>query len=139
MQCCPRFADWASELGDDVLHVYGAEIVPCSTYEVHLVQPGCINPQGQYSYSEDLTIHTTKFGDIADDPMELQPSYSDIASVVEKFLGDYPPGKVNAMLRHNIPPLSVLVNFEDISLVVDGFKQEAYIEAGPSLCDEACD
>jgi len=54
LQCCPHFTDWNADLtalADELLHVYGAEIVPCSKYEVQLVDNGCPDLTDESCYS----------------------------------------------------------------------------------------
>ncbi len=159
LQCCPHFRDWseaalAAEFGGDnglegdadvsVMHAFGAEIVPCSTYELQAVDVSCPDLSNDGCFSPALTIDTAKWGDVWE-PFDgaSQPNFTDIGKVVDKFKGiPYDPGppesgappKVRAMLRENITPLGLKISFTDIGRVVDAWKTIAYPEDGPTAC-----
>ncbi|MCH7884391.1 MAG: hypothetical protein IIC01_03990 [Planctomycetes bacterium] len=137
LQDCPSFTDWPAAmaaLGQGVLHVYGAEIVPCSQYEVELVEFGCAETSNEEAcFSTPLTVRTGKWGDVTAPfyPSSGQPNFTDIGAVVAKFKGQLPPYKVETLLRGNVPPVTSAINFTDIGRVVDAFKSIPYPEAGP--------
>ena len=138
MQCCPYFTDWVSDLygiEETVLHVYGSGILPCSQYDVQVVSKTCLDLTDERCYSDILTIHTAKWGDVWP-PFggSGQPNFTDIGKVVDKFKDISPPLKVQAMLRGNVPPLDTPVNFTDIGRVVEAFKGLPYNEVGPPAC-----
>jgi hypothetical protein len=63
--------------------------------------------------------------------------------VVEKYKGiPHDPGppergappKVRAMLRGAVLPFGEKTNFQDIGLVVDGYKRIPFSEPGPTAC-----
>ena len=135
VQCAPDFLDWGDEYGDEMIHVYGAEIVPCSEYVLELVDESCPDLEDPSCYSSPLTLHTGKWGDVVS-PFGVtgQPNNADIGAVVDKYKSKLPPSKVNAMLRQNVPPVSTKVDFIDIGLAVDAYQVEAYPFDGPSDC-----
>lgn len=143
LQCCPYFADWAQDLlaiDEDILYAFGAEIVPCSQYEVQVISATCLDMNDATCFSDPLTVRTGKWGDVSD-PFggSGQPNFTDIGKVVDKFKGLFPPLKVQGMLRGNVPPAGAPVSFTDIGRVVGAFKSIAYPEVGPSACVEACE
>ncbi|MCH7886069.1 MAG: hypothetical protein IIC01_12590, partial [Planctomycetes bacterium] len=143
LQCCPYFADWAQNLltiDEEILYAFGAEIVPCSQYEVQVVSATCLDLDDATCFSDPLTVLTGKWGDVSE-PFRGsgQPNFTDIGTVVDKFKGLFPPLKVQGMLRGNIPPAGASVNFTDIGRVVGAFKSLAYQEVGPSACVDACE
>ncbi len=140
LRCEPYFADWSS-LGT-MLHVYGAEIMPESTYEVQEVLEVCAGRLDDESlYSTAVQIDTGRWGDVtalyagAGNPP--QPDFIDIAAIVAKFVGALDPTKVEAMLRLNVLPVTEGINFKDIAACVEGFVQTAYPYDGPCACPSA--
>jgi hypothetical protein len=125
LQCEEHYQDWG---GVDLLHVYGAEVVPDSVYEVGVVSPGC-NPQG----GQVLTIATTTRGDIVS-PFG-SPNFDDIAASVAKFK-EAPTAviKVRGMLQPGILDLNQRISFRDISDTIAGFKSIPYPYGVPASC-----
>jgi hypothetical protein len=136
LQCEPEFRDW-TVLG--LFHVFGAEIVPSSEYDVQLVDISCVDMlDNEACYAEQLRIQTAKWGDIVF-PFEgsdaAQPDFSDIAALVAKFAGDpNAPVKARTQLYQNVLDPSRPVDFNDIAAVVDAFTGQPYPFAGPSSC-----
>jgi len=137
LQCEPYFADWTS-LGT-TLHVYGAEVLPESTYDVQQVRELCADQlEDESLYSTAVELRTGRWGDVtalyAGPGTPPQPDFVDISAVVAKFVGELEPRKVQAMLRLNVPPVTDNINFKDIAATVAAFMQEAYPYDGPCTC-----
>ena len=133
-ECPPAIYDTS------VLHVFGPEILPCSQYEVQLVDVSCEDLSDENCYSEALTIHTGKWGDVVPNlGGRTQPNFMDIAAEVDKFKRRIPPKKVQALLAGNCPFPEFGVTYSDISLAVRAFKRLSYLEEGPSGCVEPCE
>lgn len=142
LQCEPYYRDWTT---NGLLYVYGAEIVPESSYTIQVVRDACDGQLDSESvYSDGITVTTGRLGDVvapyAVDGGSAQPDFSDIGAVVSKFLGALDPPKVRAMLRMNVPPVTSSIDFADISSAVDGFLGTAYPYSGPCSCpsDTTC-
>lgn len=136
LQCEPYYATWE---GIGTLHVYGAEIMPSSTYTMQQVADQCGGQLGAESvYSAPLVVATSVWGDAAapyaGEGGGAQPDFSDISAVVDKFLGAATPPKVQTLLRDNVPPVNATIDFHDISLSVDGFLGQPYPHSGPCTC-----
>jgi hypothetical protein len=137
LQCEPYFADWG---GYQVLHVFGPEIVPSSSYSVQALFEEC-DPANSSSYSASLVVSTGRWGDIAE-PFQLpapnpliQPTVIDIGTAVDT-LKDLPTGIVRT--RAQLQPATLDPNTDasvvDIAFVVDGVKGFAY----PFLVSPRC-
>lgn len=110
-------------------YAYGAEILPSSTYDVHMTVDGT-----NFTYAG--TVTTGKFGDVAA-PFggEGEPSFLDISAMVAKFIGATgAPSKVFSKLARNVPLFETVVSFADISRALDGFRDTAYSSPGPCPC-----
>ena len=85
LACGPVYREWS---GTDVLHAYGSEIVPSSTYELQAIELGC-DEGDEGSYSAALSVVTGVFGDVwplLDGPgTPPQPDKNDIAALVRKY------------------------------------------------------
>ena len=153
LQCCPHFRYWsrdglAADLGADayvdVIHLFGAAVIPCSVYEVQIVAEDCPDLDDETCYSTVLTVPTAKWGDVITPFGGAEPNFPDINEVVEKFKGIAfdpapPPAgapiQASCMLRDNTPPIcGTKVNFRDIGFVVEGYKQIHYRPTGPTPC-----
>ena len=149
LQCCPYVADWSSVLAGELLHVFGPEVVPCSSYLVEVVPDCCVDSAGA---SECLgagrTVSTAVWGDVAEPLADgRQPNFSDITAAVDKFKnvpfnpGPPPSGglsKTRTMLRANLLDIHSQINFNDIALSVNAFRLAPYGEAGPEACVDPC-
>ena len=129
LRCTPYYYDWGT-LEGKVLHVYGAEIVPSSTYDVQATLEGTV-------FSDALTITTAKWGDVCGNSFESPPQgtvdFIDISAPVAKFKND--PGapiKARCDLAGDTPDQKV--DFVDISWCVSAFKGEPYPFPGPEEC-----
>jgi len=136
LQCEPYFTEWDPNLP---LSIYGAEIMPDSTYEVQTILEVCADRMDDESlYSGPLTVTTARWGDVA--PLFAggvsppQPDFVDISSEVAKFVGDLVPTKVEAMLRFNVPPVNESIDFRDIAACVSAFVGDPYPNEGPCTC-----
>ena len=157
--CCPYYRAWdaaalAAEFGPDanaaIINVYGAEIVPCSVYELQVVDFSCARLLDEGCFSDVFVVETGKWGDVWEPLGGVeQPSFIDIGKLVEKFKGipyhagpppSGAPPQARAMMRGNSPPLTQAVSFLDIGSVVNAFKRMPYPEAGPDVaaCSEPC-
>ncbi|MEK6674279.1 MAG: thrombospondin type 3 repeat-containing protein [Planctomycetota bacterium] len=137
LKCTPHFMDW-STVGP--VHVYGAEIIPSSIYEVQVIDISCAEGLNIEShYSAPLTIATGKWGDVVA-PFHVsggtnQPNFQDVAAVVNNFK-DAPGAPINAFAQMgpNIPNPVGNVSFLDVAAVVSSFQGKSYPYAGPSHC-----
>lgn len=137
LQCDPYFMDWSAI---DVLHIFGAEIIPDSTYDVQRIHVDC-EPAltEEANYSTPLTVYSGKWGDVVspfagDGDGAAQPDFSDIAAMVTKFTGSVDPLKSSAQMQPNILNPADDISFADIANVVDAFTGGAYPHAGPVAC-----
>ncbi len=125
---------------DPIVHVYGAEVLPCSQYLVQLVDIGCPDLLDEACYSEGLMLHTAKWGDVTPPSRgRSQPNFTDIGFIVDAWKGIPIGQKIQAMLRWNIPPVHAHINFTDLGNDVDAWKAISYREVGPSNCTESCE
>ena len=128
---------------DPILHLYGAVMVPCSEYEVQLVDVSCLDLQDEGCYSEALTLHTAQWADVTlPSGGRGQPNFTDIGYEVDAFRAITAIRRVQAFLRKNVAqvdPEGALINFTDIGLAVGGFQSIHYPEEGPSDCLEQCE
>lgn len=131
LQCTPHFRDWGAE---GTVHVYGAEIVPGSTYEVQQIGTVC-GVAVEDGYSDALSLTTQKWGDVVAPFGVGQPTFADISAVVGKFQGSATAVvKSLAQLQPNVPDPSAGINFADISAAVSSFQGASYSFTGPSAC-----
>jgi len=90
LSCTPHFTDWTVQ---GTIAIYGAEIMPGSTYEVQRANADCPNlTVDEACWSDPVTITTLKYGDVwanfyAPPPAPQQPDFGDIAAMVRKFQG----------------------------------------------------
>ena len=120
-----------------MLHLFGREVVPGSTYEVQLLHEACSDVPGvESNYTTALGIATAKWGDVlAPFGGGAQPDFSDISSIVEAFQGSSgAPSKSSAQLQPSTPDPALNISFVDISIDVDAFQGEPYPFAGPGTC-----
>jgi hypothetical protein len=137
LQCEPFFTDW-SQIGP--VSVFGAEVVPESTYAVAAVHETCADAlDDEGNFSETITISTAKWGDIVA-PFFVgggpaQPDFGDIASLVDKFTAaPTAPLKVRAQLQPTVVRPDSPIDFSDISADIDAFVGAEYGFAGPTAC-----
>lgn len=134
LQCTPYYQDW-SAVG--TLHVYGAEVVPGSTYDVQMLHEFCPGAGAVESeYTSALTISTNKWGDVVS-PLggASQPNFSDVSAEVLAFQGQpTAPKKARSMLVPHVPVPGAPVNFQSVAAAVAGFQSQPYPYAGPDTC-----
>jgi len=139
LQCDPYFRDWDT-IG--VLHVFGAEIVANSNYELDAIPAICTNRTDLIVNSgTPLTVSTGRWGD-AIAPFEgefspAQPDFNDVAAIVQKFTSvPGAPNKVLAQLQPNTVFPGRSVDFKDIASDVNAFIGLAYASlfVGPCTC-----
>ncbi len=128
LQCEPHFMDWGNI---DLLHVFGSEIVPSSTYEVQAIHESCIEQiTDEFAYSLPLVTTTAKWGDVVEPfnppSVSAQPSISDILSIVDKWLGNLNPIKASAQLIPELLNPSLPVGIADILADVDAWLGTPY-------------
>lgn len=134
--CLTSGSDECVDVDFATLHVYGAEVVPCSTYEMQVAGECCPDLEDERCYSEGLIVSTALFGDIYD-PANYLVNFIDVGQTVNAFKGIGPPagpGKLRALLRGNVPALDSRVSFIDISVEVNAYKTIGYEETGPASC-----
>jgi hypothetical protein len=143
LQCDPHFRDWsaaglASEFpgaGTSLIHAYGAEVFPCSTYELEVVDISCPDLDSPSCYSAGLTANTAPWGDLVA-PYDLV-SFLDIGATVNCYKSTPIAGgqnKVRCLLWNNVLNPSQKVNFLDIGAVVNAYKTIPYSQLGPANC-----
>jgi hypothetical protein len=134
LQCEPYYTDWS---GMGLIHVYGPEVVPASTYEIESISEHCtaVNPQ---NYSAMLEVTTNRWGDVAAPfwpAVGGQPNFSDVSALVDRFRSA--PGSIptlSAQLQPMVPVPGANVNFADVSACVDAFRGLPYPFSGPQSC-----
>lgn len=141
LQCDPYFRDWGTQ---DLVHVFGAEITPNTTFDLQAVRDCAVMPPAETLFSSPLIVTTAHWGDVAppyygDDPGVAQPDFTDIASLVSKFLAEpTAPIKAQSQLQPNIALPARPVDFNDISSDVDAFLGTAFGDMdfvdGPCTC-----
>ncbi len=142
LQCEPYFRDWGTI---DPLQLFGGEIVPGSSYQVHAIHTYCTAQIGTgWDFGTPLEATTGKFGDVVplydgDDSGAPQPDFNDIASVVAKFTAaPSAPSKARAQLQPNTALPARAVDFKDIAAAVSAFIGTAYADppriSGPCTC-----
>lgn len=137
LQCTPHYADWTT-IGD--LVVFGAEIVPSSTYEVSTFSSSCkgVEPTCT-STGTPAQLATRRAGDVAS-PFSppsgaTQPDGLDVVAMVNKFRNlSGAPSKTFAQIQPNLVELNADLNAIDIVTVVDAFRGLAYGYNGPCPC-----
>ena len=150
LQCNPYYRDWSptaltTEFGagvdTSIIYFYGAEVVPCSVYEVQLIDICCAETLDEGCFSDALQVKTALWGDVWA-PFG-QVDFTDIGKIVDAFksipfVEGPPPGgapkKAGSVLRGNVPSPGSAINFTDIGRVVNAFKTIAYAEDGPTAC-----
>lgn len=113
------------------LHVYGAEVVPDSTYQVFGLSEFCLS-------TNSLEVTTGTWGDVVD-PFSTpggptQPTIADVLALVDKWLGGSDPKKAIAQLQPQIPDPSLSVGIADVLRDVDAWLGSAYQFAVPDAC-----
>jgi len=135
LQCDPYYYDWGPV---GLLHVYGAAIMPESSYEVQFFDGDCGDVNNPACFSAPLVIDTGRWADVAT-PFEgegtAQPDFRDLSQFVFKFRAVGGPIRVAAELDPNVINLQdVFVDFKDIAAAVSSFLGLAYDYAGPAAC-----
>lgn len=133
LSCVPEYRDWNAELGGEVLHVTGTEIVPSSTYHVAVVPAACTGNEEKCELASlDLTVPTARWGDVVPDTLNA----IDIARQVDKVKDAAGAiAEVRGLLRPDLPaPLSSQVNAVDLGYTVDAVKGLPYPHSGPAAC-----
>jgi len=129
LQCTPYYQVWDSE---QLLHIYGSEVVPGSVYQVDAIVANC-DRNYWYNYSEPIVIPTAPWGDIIGTSGDL--TFSDIVAVTD-YYRDAPnaPSKTQTQLQPNVPAPAQQVSFSDVSQAVNAFRGFVYPFAGPGQC-----
>lgn len=131
--CEPEYRDWSGELGGQVLHVTGRDVIPSSIYHVaHLAQP-C---EGQETTcpaaSLELEVTTARWGDV--NPGVLNAF--DIASVVDKAKDlPFAISKTSGLLQPHVPNPQGVFSAANVAAVVDAVKAFPY---NASWAPETC-
>ncbi len=135
LQCTPHFDNFGTP---GMIHVFGAGIVPNSTYEIQSVNQTCPDLNDPACYSAPLVVQTSAWGDVvipflATDP--FQPNFKDITAQVASFLAS--PGapiKARAQLQPSTPAPTNAIDFKDITAAVSAFLGDPYPFDGPTAC-----
>ena len=137
LQCTPYYRDWTTEA---LVHVFGAELMPSSTYYVQVVAADCMGSEATCTLVSPFHIlMTARYGDITlpfNPPYTVrQPDALDVVVLVDKFKNI--PGalsKTFAQLQPNVPDLHGDLSALDIVAGVDALKGFAYPFSGPCAC-----
>jgi len=137
LQCTPYYTDWTTEA---LVHVFGAEVIPGSFYNVENVAADCMGNEATCSLVSPRNIlATARYADVVPpfNPPEFrgEPDALDVVALVDKFKNA--PGALSktwAQLQPNVPDLNGDVNALDIVAGVDAFKRFAYPFSGPCVC-----
>lgn len=135
VQCTPHYADWAAF---GLVHVFGAEIMPSSLYQVQAIDAGC-DVNGESDYSVALPLSTARWGDVGapfNPPSTTpQPDVLDISNLVSNLKNVVgAPTKVYAQLQPAILNPSDEANILDVVSAVDALKGIAYPYTGIEEC-----
>lgn len=134
LQCTEYFSD---EWGGQFVAVFGAEVLPDSTYEVKAFTSNCTDFD---TCGWNLqTFRTGRWGDVIppfeDELAGSQPDLADIGAMVDRFRTVFGCGsKAQTQLYGNTPDPMRKVDFADITLAIDAFRGYAYPFAGPTAC-----
>lgn len=134
LQCCPFYMNW-SNVG--MLHVYGSEIVPESSYKVQAIKSGCnIWDVLDDPASPKLELTTGKWGDIIS-PLYLEPSLQpdifDVLEMVDAFLGS-DTGPTVAAKQDNggdeyaFPIVDEIEDISDVLIAIDTWLGKKYVD-----------
>jgi hypothetical protein len=134
-----EWRDWspagleADGLPGGVIHVFGEEILPSSSYRIQFVHEACGGSlQYEEIFSEELMISTDRWGDVAE-PYQLpapevlyQPDFFDVSAVIDRWQNLDPAAPLT--VRADLDPAGAnqLVNFFDTSAVLDAWNGLAY-------------
>jgi len=141
LQCAPYYGDWGTS---EYVFITGGDIIPGSSYRIQAIEQGC--DEGTESCYTDAglwQLSSAVWGDIvAPHPGSgsTQPDFSDVASIVEKFLASTTsPAKPRAQLVPSTPDPDRPIDFNDISADVAAFLGSSYDSwvgagAGPCTC-----
>jgi subtilisin family serine protease len=138
LQCTPFYQDWSAT---GVFSVYGAEIVPSSTYAVESVGVSCAGNEATCpDVSSAVQFTTGRSGDV-DSPFQspapplTQPNALDVTALVNSFRHVAgAPLKIRAKLQPDLLNLHIDVNALDVVSGVDAFRGFAYAYDGPCPC-----
>ncbi len=140
LQCTPYYHDWAAETATNPITVFGAEILPNSTFSVVAYFSNCKGAElGCSEVSAPVEMRTRRHGDVVSpfNPpvVAQQPDVTDIGQVVKKFKKETgAPSNSAALIQPNIPDPNTDVGVSDIVQVVDMAKQQTYPFGGPCPC-----
>jgi len=142
LTCDPVAHTWSSE---DVISIFGAEILPGSEYAVERALATCSDlATNDDCWSEAATLTTLKYGDNSvpfDGPGNpVQPDFGDINGLVFKFLAQPgAPEKAICQLQPNVVFPSRAIDFKDINADVGAFLGTSYesVQFGPCTCPSA--
>jgi hypothetical protein len=134
--CDPVFMDWG---GYDLVHVFDSAVVPGGRYEIQAIAADC-DTEEETHYSAPLEVLTGDWGDLVGDcsvtPCTApngQTNFDDISALVDKFKnGPGAPIKARSDLSPDLPDR--IIDFVDISRLVDAFRGVPYPFAGPTGC-----
>ena len=137
LQCDPHYAIWA----DEVIHVYGGEIIPSSEYEVRVFPATCSGAEDTCGMASAAWIsRTQRFGDIVPDFHVVgaypasQPNVLDLSAIVSKVKGLPGLSFPEALLHSNQPAVNDYIYVLDIADCIDAIKGFAPIAIGPCIC-----
>jgi sugar lactone lactonase YvrE len=133
LQCDPFYSDWS---GVEELSVISPAIVPGGTYEVHSIVDGC-NLQEQFQAAGLVVLTVARWGDVIvpfnPPSLTVQPDLADVSAMVDKFRNlEFAVSMNRADVSPDLP--DQVVDFSDISLVVDAFRGTPYPFPGPIPC-----
>lgn len=139
--CEPVCADWGAV---NLVHLFGADVVPGSQYTVQAVDCEC-GFDSEADYSAPLEVRTGKWGDIAPTFATpggpFQPDFGDISALVDCFTGaPTAPSATVCNIQPRVPGVcggggvAVPTSFTDIAADVGAFSGDPYPYGPPDSC-----
>lgn len=128
LQCSPNFQTWPAS--GEPIHLYGAEVVPFSVYDVRLAPDGCVDIA---CMSPPIRFFTALWGDVT---TPVGPTnFQDVSALVAAFQQN--PNairKSSAQLQANVVNPANPIGFQEVSRAVQAFQGNPYPFAGPVFC-----
>ncbi len=126
--CEAVFTDFSGEF-----HVFGAEVLPSSTYSVQVVSEECADSlEEEDCYSDPLVLGTALWGDVTANGAVNVLDISAVADQIKDL--ETALGTTRTYLRFNNPNPVSGVNVLDLADAVDAVKELPYPYSGPCTC-----
>ncbi len=140
LQCTPYYHDWVAATATEPVAVFGAEILPNSTYSVLAYGASCKGNEGSCTnVSAPVEMLTRRAGDVVllynPPDSTQQPDVTDISQAVRNFRKDSgAPSNTHVLIQPNVPDPNSDMSVSDLVQIVDMAKQFAYPFGGPCPC-----